>query len=61
MVLHSVDELRQPDQGMAATAAKAKDDLLAAEKALDDDDEGEKEIPAKSLGPHLICLRLQMC
>lgn len=37
----------QPDQGMAATAAKAKDDLLAAEKALDDDDEGEKEIPAK--------------
>ncbi|CAE7289852.1 kif19 [Symbiodinium sp. CCMP2456] len=37
----------QPDQGVAATAVKAKDDLLAAEKALDDDDEGEKEIPAK--------------
>ncbi|CAE7350169.1 kif19 [Symbiodinium sp. CCMP2592] len=37
----------QPDQGVAATAAKAKDDLLAAEKALDDDDEGEKDTPAK--------------
>lgn len=37
----------QPDQGVASTAAKAKDDLLAAERALDDDDEGEKQIPAK--------------
>jgi len=39
--------LRQPDKGPSQPAEKAKEDLLAAEKAFDDDDESEKNMFSK--------------
>ena len=43
-------KLRQPDSGPSQPAGKAKEDLLAAERAFDEEDDADKGGGKKCLG-----------